>query len=108
MEQTVFGIIGLLGAAVAYLLWEVRMHNDYQIMVDASADANCLIKYIREQETQEDCLDVYIFAVQQMKMYETKIPRKTYIYHLSCLNAAYTDKNRKIMGYVFGKPINQN
>jgi hypothetical protein len=108
MEQTVFGIIALLGAAVAYLLWEIKMNKGYQTMIDASYDANTLIKYIREQETQEDCLDVYIFAVQQMKMYEDKIPRKTYIYHLSCLNAAYTDKNRKIMAYVFGKPINQN
>jgi hypothetical protein len=108
MEQTVFGIIGLLVACLAYLLWEMRMHKDYDHLVEASKDANYLIDYIREQETAQDCLDVYIFAIGQMKMYEPKIPRKTYIYHLTCLNSAYMDKNRKIMGYVFGKPLNQN
>jgi hypothetical protein len=108
MEQTVLTIMGALLAGMGYLLWEARMHKGYQHLVDASEDANSLIKYIREQETQEECLDVYLFAIEQMKAYEPKIPQKTYIYHLSCLNAAYTGKNREIMGYVFGKPLNQN
>ena len=100
--------MGALVASMIYLLWEARMHKGYQYLVDASEDANSLIKYILEQQTQEECLNVYLFAIEQMKVYEPKIPKKTYIYHLSCLNAAYTSKNREIMGYVFGKPLNQN
>jgi hypothetical protein len=108
MAQAVLAIMGLLAAWAMYITWEARKHGAYQLMVDASEDANSLMDYIREQETHDDLTDVYIFAIEQMKMYESKIPTKTYIYHLSCLSAAYTDKNRKIMGYVFGKPINQN
>jgi transposase len=108
MQETILAIAVAIVLGVLYLLWEIRMHKQYDYITNAADDAKVLIGYIREQETEEDALDTYLMSISQMKMYEDKIPADKYLYHLTCLNSAYTAKCREIMKYVFGKPLNNN